>query len=399
MFAGVLTREGYGRIGPALRSCAMARHPHAIDPADVAAVQAALERSLAGAGPAVLPIPPTGLPAGLADDGAVRPDESTAVVIVTSGSTGEPKAVELSAAAVRAGAEATHSRLGGPGQWLLSLPVSGVAGLQVLTRSLLSGIAPVIVAPSLRGSAFADGVAAMTGNRRYAALVPTQLHRLLGDQVSKEALADLDGVLIGGAAAGPDLLEPARAAGVRVVTTYGMTETCGGCVYDGLSLDGMGVALGADARIRLAGPMLFTGYLGQPDLTAEVLRGGWFTTSDLGELDADGLLRVLGRTDDVVVVGGTNVSLPGVADRLRAHDLVVDAYCVGVPDAEWGTVVGAAVVGDSVPPTTDLQDWVRAVFPGTAVPRRVVRVAGLPMLPNGKTDRAAVEREFTGGSL
>jgi O-succinylbenzoic acid--CoA ligase len=121
-----------------------------------------------------------------------------------------------------------------------------------------------------------------------------------------------------------------RAAGFLVIANYGMSETCGGCVYDGLPLDGVGVAVAADGRIRLAGPMLFSGYLGRPDLTAEVLHGGWFTTSVLGELDADGLLRVHGRADDVVVVGGTNVSLPAVAERLRAHDLVADDRPAGL---------------------------------------------------------------------
>ncbi len=335
------------------------------------------------------------VPAGLGVDGHAVPSEGAAAVIVTSGSTGEPKAVELSAAALRAGARATHDRLGGPGQWLLALPLSGIAGLQVLTRSLLAGTEPIATDPSVRGNAVADAISSMAATRRYAALVPTQLYRLLSRPDQAAALATLDAVLLGGAAAGRELLERAAAKGVRVVTTYGMTETCGGCVYDGVPLDRVALALDTDGRIRLSGPILFTGYLGNPTLTDEVLQDGWFTTSDLGELDNDGRLRVLGRADDVVVVGGRNVALPEVADRLRQHERITDAWCVGIPDPEWGTVVGAVITGTSAPASDEVRDWVREVLPGAAVPRRLISMAELPMLTNGKVDRLRIERALT----
>jgi o-succinylbenzoate---CoA ligase len=364
----------------------------AVDPGDPVAVMSALHRALAGTGPPILPLPPTGTPTTLGEGADLAPTTGTAALVVTSGSTGRPKTVELSAAALQAGGRATHDRLGGPGQWLLALPLSGIAGLQVLTRSLLGGTEPVATEPSVRGAGVSAAIAAMTGSRRYAALVPTQLYRLLAEPEQAAALATLDAVLLGGAAADPGLFERATGAGIRVVATYGMTETCGGCVYDGVPLDRVALALDPDGRIRLAGPVLFSGYLGQPRLTSAVLRAGWFTTSDLGELDDDGRLRVLGRADDVVVVGGRNVALPAVADRLRAHERISDAYCVGIPDPEWGTVVGAVIASDAAPTTVEVQAWVGATLPGAAVPRRVLAVRALPMLTNGKVDRRGLER-------
>jgi O-succinylbenzoic acid--CoA ligase len=172
-----------------------------------------------------------------------------------------------------------------------------------------------------------------------------------------------------------------------------MAETCGGCVYDGLPLDGVGLAIAADGRVRLAGPTLFDGYLGDPQATAEVLVDGWFHTSDAGRLDEDGRLQVLGRIDDVVVSGGVNVPAAAVAARLREHPGVADAVVVGVPDAEWGHRVVAVLVGDLA--LDEARDWVGGRHPRSWAPREVVVVPALPMLANGKVDRMAV-RELAG---
>ncbi len=322
-------------------------------------------------------------------------DTPEPLVIETSGSTGVPKRVVLSRTAMRASASATQARLGGPGQWLLNLPATYVAGVQVLFRSVLAGTKPVLLDDH---PDFATAAAAMDGERRYVSLVPTQLTRMLRSPRDVEALRTFDTVLVGGAAVESSLRHRAADAGVRVVATYGMSETCGGCVYDGLPLDGVAVAVGPDGRVRIAGPVLFDGYDGQPGETAKVTAGDWFVTSDLGRLDDDGRLEVLGRVDDVIVSGGVKVPAAAVARRLREHPRVDAAEVVGLPDAEWGQRVVAVVVSQAgvaarnVPPLDDLRNWVSQVHPRTWAPRQLVRVREIPLLPNGKVDRLTVER-------
>ena len=329
------------------------------------------------------------------------PQEPEPLVIETSGSTGTPKHVVLSRRAMRASATATALRLGGPGQWLLNLPATYVAGVQVLFRSLLSGIDPVLLEEH---ADFAAATDAMTGWRRYVSLVPTQLTRMLASPRDVEALRTFDTVLVGGAAVEPALRRAAAAEDVHVVATYGMSETCGGCVYDGVPLDGVAVKVGGDGRVRIGGPVLFDRYDGQPGLTAEVMEDGWFLTSDLGRLDDEGRLQVLGRADDVVVSGGVKVPGPAVARRLREHPRIQAAEVVGVPDAEWGRRVVAVVVSPSgtparnVPPLDDLRNWVSQVYPREWAPRQLVRVAEIPLLPNGKVDRVALERVAAEGT-
>lgn len=304
------------------------------------------------------------------------------LVVQTSGSSGGPKDVVLSHAAVIASARATLARLGGPGHWLLALPVSGIAGIQVIVRSVLAGREPVVLAdhPSLRAAI--DALDAST--RRYTAVVPTQLYRwAAADELS--ALAELDAVLVGGAALNSDLQSAAEAAGIHLVRTYGMTETCGGCVYDGLPLDGAEFHIDDDGQILLRGPMLFDGYGShrrQP--------GSWFATADRGRVLDDGRLQVLGRMDETVISGGVNVSLPAVEEALRRAPGVSAVAVVGVPDAEWGTRVVAAVVlrEGSTADLAELRDAVEAAgLSRTWAPRQLVTLAELPMLASGKVDR------------
>jgi O-succinylbenzoic acid--CoA ligase len=294
------------------------------------------------------------------------------LVVETSGSTGEPKRVLLSRAAMRASADATHRRLGGPGQWWLTLPPSYVAGLQVLFRSVRAGTTPV------------DDAASLSHERRYVSLVPTQMSRMLDTDAS--TLQGFDTVLIGGARMEPQLRERADKAGVRVVTTYGMSETCGGCVYDGRPLNGVKVSTSDDGRIRIRGSVLFDGYQGDD---GSPLQDGWFVTQDLGHVDEDGTLTVEGRVDDVIVSGGLNVPAAAVAQRLRDHPGVREAEVVGVPDDDWGQQAVAVIVGD--PGLDELRDWVAREHPRAWAPRSVVPVEELPLLPNGKVDRLAVE--------
>jgi len=291
---------------------------------------------------------------------------------------------------MRASASATHGRLGGPGQWLLALPPSHVAGVQVIFRSVLANTEPVVL--DEYGDLVA-AVAAMSGSRRYLSLVPTQLTRMLTSDRDVAALRTFDVILLGGAAIGPELRKAAADVGLTVVATYGMSETCGGCVYDGIALDGVALALATDGRIRIGGPILFDGYDGQPDLTAEVLENGWFLTSDYGRLDDDGALAVLGRVDDVVISGGVNVSTRTVASRLKEHDAIAGAEVVGVLDVEWGQRVVAVLVAPVAAPGLEaIRDFVGATLPRTWAPRDVVVVDTIPLLSNGKVDRVKVEQ-------
>jgi O-succinylbenzoic acid--CoA ligase len=355
-----------------------------------------IEAALDGTGPAICPLSP-GLPepalrsiidalapAALeTPEGTIRRDSGrpteAAVLIATSGSTGQPKIVELSAEALTRSATATLRRVGAaPGdRWLCCLPTDHIAGVQVLTRSIVAGTAPVIHERFSAAEAVTSGV-------QHISVVPTQLRRMLDHDLSV-----FSSILLGGAAAPPDLLASARAAGGRILTTYGMSETCGGCVYDGVPLDGVSAAVGDDGRIRLAGPVLFDAYRLRPDLTAAVLDGDWFVTGDLGVID-DGVLRVRGRADDVINTGGEKVVAGEVEHLLRSHPAVADVVVVGRPDVEWGELVTAVVVGSVT--LEELRDHVRTTMPAHAAPRALEIVAEIPMLASGKPDRVRLRR-------
>lgn len=321
----------------------------------------------------------------LLDDWLAHPAEPEPLIVETSGSTGAPKRVVLSRRAVLASVAATTRQLGAQGRWVLGLPPTYVAGLMVITRSLVAGGPPVLLdgQPSL-----ADAVAA-AGEAAFLALVPTQLARLLESPTETAALRDCHTVLLGGGPLDPALRRRAEQAGVRVVATYGSSETSGGCVYDGVPLDGVAVELDPDGRIRLGGPMLFDGYDGDTALTGTTLVDGWFVTSDLGRWREDGRLQVLGRADDVVISGGVNVPTPAVAARLRQHPAVAAAEVLGVADPEWGERVVAFVVGDVS--LDEVRDFTAVELPRAWAPRQLVTLGALPLLANGKTDRTALK--------
>jgi O-succinylbenzoic acid--CoA ligase len=357
----------------------------------------ALRAALAGEFPlGVLPAgPPDAVAAARA---AMRPDEplepGADVVVATSGSTGESRAVLLTGSALRASAAATAERLGGAGSWVLALPPSSIAGLQVLCRSALAGRTVVALAGR---EPLAEAVARLPrGERRYTSLVPTQLRRYLESE--PDALRSFDAVLVGGAATDPALLGRARAAGVPVVTTYGMTETAGGCVYDGHPLPGVEVRIGPDGAVEIAGPTLALGYRLDPAGTAEAFPGGWFRTRDAGSLDGEGRLTVTGRLDDVVVSGGVNVAPQAVEAALREHPGVSDAVVFGRPDEQWGQRVVAAVVPapGASPELAELRDWVGERLGRPAAPRELHRVTALPLLHSGKPDRRRLAAELAG---
>lgn len=330
--------------------------------------------------------------------------DGAGTALATSGSTGSAHQVALSAQALRASATATATRLGGHGSWLLALPVDHIAGWQVLVRSALAGTTPTRVDGPFTPRAFRDAAGRLTGpGLRYVSLVPTQLRRLAADPPALAALAAFDAVLIGGAALPGPLREIVQDAGVRLHRTYGMTETAGGCVYDGTPLDGVTVRLDEDGRVFLAGPVLATGYLDDADRTAERFHTDaegtrWFRTDDVAEQVA-GQLHLLGRVDDMVNSGGLKVAPRPVEEALLALDGVSEAVVLGVPDPEWGQRVAAVLVGTDAHTDTDaVRDLLRGRLPDHWLPRQVVWVEQLPLLPSGKPDRLALRHICAGGN-
>lgn len=373
----------------------------AVDGSALAALLDAARHALAGTGPALLPVAAdagTALREAVGRAQDVPPRPGTALVLPTSGSTGRPRLVELGADALRASAEATHARLGGPGRWLLALPLTHVAGWQVVVRSLLAGAEPAVLGAPHRGGPAGPAVARALadGSVRYASLVPTQLAGLLDDAEATAALAGLDAVLLGGAATAEALRRRAVDAGVPVVRTYGMTETCGGCVYDEVPLDGVRATTEDGGRLLLAGPVLASGHLGEQVPGAFVERDGtrWLRTGDRATVDRAGRVRVTGRMDDQIVSGGVNVTPADVEDVMASMPGVRDVVVVGVPDPRWGQAVVAVVAGDerALPGLAAVRATVADRLGAAAAPRRLVVVAAVPHRGIGKPDRSAAAR-------
>lgn len=322
-------------------------------------------------------------------------DDDVALVVSTSGTTGTPKGAMLTAAALTASATATHARLGGPGRWLLALPSYHIAGLQVVIRSVLAGTAPIglDLSNGFDVGLLPDAVAAMGPGRRYTSLVAVQLAKALLDPAAAAALAELDAVLLGGGPAPVPVLESAAAAGISVVRTYGSSETAGGCVYDGVALDGVRIRLDS-GRIVLGGATLAKGYRNVPadDPFAEP---GWFRTDDAGTLE-DGVLRVVGRIDEAITTGGLKVLPQPVEAVLATWPSIADCAVFGVPDDRLGQRVAAALVlSGPVPTVGELREHVAQSLDATAAPREIHVVDELPRRGIGKLDRRALVARFS----
>ncbi len=324
-------------------------------------------------GEAVLPVDPD-LPDGeierLLDE--MKPEAAiasgVALVVPTSGTTGTPKGVELTHDALEAAARATAACIGSDpnDRWLCCLPLNHIAGLAILVRSRLSGIAPLI------HDRFDVAAIERETSATLVSLVPTMLVRLLDAGVD---LSRFRCILVGGAAIDPGLIERATRAGARVIRTYGMTETCGGVVYDGVALDGVELDFSPLGRVTIKGPMLMNGYRNRPELTHDVLREGWLHTADVGELDQEGRLRVLGRTDGMIITGGKKVSPREVETILHRHPGVKDVAVIGVPDDEWGQRVVAVVTPEapgSPPSLSELRSFVSKECPSYKAPTKLV---------------------------
>jgi o-succinylbenzoate---CoA ligase len=371
------------------------------------AVLADLAKALDG-GDALLPTPPDAPPA---TDVAEHPDlpDEVALVVGTSGSTGRAKLAMLTADNLVSSATATHDVLGGPGRWLLAMPAHHIAGLQVLVRSIVGGTHPLVLdlTPGFTADAFVRATQEITEttSRRYTAVVPTQLTRLLEDPAGRKALAAYDAVLVGGAATASAARAQARAAGVPVVTTFGMSETAGGCVYDGVALPGSLVHIDNDRHVVLGGRTVALGYLGEPRLTHDAFAVDsdgtrWFRTDDLGAFDDEGRLRIEGRADDLVNTGGLKVAPGPVEDAIvRFVPGVRDAVVVGTTHPSWGEAVSAAVTlqrGAPTPTVRDVRSALRGILPDHALPHRLLVLEAIPQRGPGKPDRRALAAAFGG---
>jgi len=368
----------------------------AIHASEPVAILEALRLALSAAGPAILPTGP---------DGARSTVPATvptpiALVIQTSGSSGAPKRVELSSNALLASAAASSAALGGPGQWLLAVPLHYIAGINVLVRSIAASTEPVILAPGhFDARGFLAAAATMDAEtRHYTSVVPAQLARLLdaadddaaGDSGALAGLRRFDRILVGGQSVPSELIERADALGIRVTRTYGSSETSGGCVYDGVPIGTCEVRI-RHGEIEIRGPVLADDYLGDPARTEKsfVMSGGarWYRTGDAGRLE-DGVLTVTGRLDRVIISGGVKVSLDELERVVRRMPGLGDAVAVPAESARWGEV--PVVVTTSPVDLSALRGAVATALGREAAPARVVVLDSIPRLATGKPNLVAL---------
>ncbi len=305
---------------------------------------------------------------------------NVALVMPTSGTTGKPKGVLLTHDALAASAHAVRQRIGHDlgERWLCCLPLTHIAGISILVRSRIAGSIPVI------HNDF--DIDAIEAERQVTliSLVPTTLRRLLDAGVD---LSRYHAVLIGGGPVPRQLLDQAREAGVNVIESYGMTETSGGCVFDGVALDGVSISVESQGRILLSGSVLFDGYHLDPELDRQVLIDGWFHTSDRGEMRNERLV-VTGRLDDIIITGGENVSASEIEMILLQHPAITDAVVVALPDDDWGQIPGALIVARGDPPTLkEIRTFVAARTQSHKGPRKIVAVEAIAKTATGKVDR------------
>lgn len=396
-------------------------------PLGVQTVLTALGAALAG-GPAIAPVPvaadgsltayATGIRNALqaTDPAASLEHEDVLVVVSTSGSTGDPKGVLLTETGMRAAAAGVERLLDGPGDWVVAMPVHGAGGIMVLARSMFAGTR-VHLDPSVGGAqpfdptVFAATVTAareVAGKQRlYCSLVPTQLQRVVDSGASGlGTLRQLDAILVGAAAAPAQLLTSLRESGIAVFESYGMSETCGGCAFDGMPLPGVSITTDAAdgrslGRLIVAAPQVAAGYRLR---AAPELQDGRLLTADIGTVALSGQVTVSGRIDDIVTVGGANVSLPAVAATLRTVPGIQDACVVAIPDPTWGSRVIAYLITNQQADESLTEQATHAVrdrLGRAAVPRTYVVDStamsllgnGIPLLPTGKPDRARLRSD------
>ncbi len=325
--------------------------------------------------------------------------DSTAAVLLTSGTSGDPRTVRLTFGNLLASAEGARERLGlGPDDcWLASLALAHVGGLALVARAAALGSA-LFLSEGFDFEAVRGRI--LNGQVTHASLVPAMLWRLLEEEEDPSVPESLRCLLIGGAAADPSLVRRARSRGLPVALTYGLTEASSQVATAppdlvaekpstvGPPLQGTQLRIGAQGQILVRGPTV------APDQVGD---DGWLDTGDLGVLDEDGHLRVTGRLTDRIISGGVNVDPAEVEAVLRGHPGIVDAAVVGIPDPRWGERVVAALVLDPEggPPLSEVESFVRERLSPPKRPKRFFSVPVLPLNQNGKVDSKEVRRLFS----
>ena len=297
--------------------------------------------------------------------------ENIAIVIATSGSTGKSKEVAFSACALIESARLTNEFVGAkPGdRWSLLVSENHAAGVNVLIRSLELGTLPITDI-----SAKAD----------FTAIVPTQLFRALnGENELLQHLKDAKAILIGGSAVDEQLLKQGRDNGLNLITTYGMTETSGGCVYDGKPLPGVEIKIGKTIEIK--SPTLAANYLNNQNAWNEKFKDDYFITDDLGVIE-NGILKISGRVDDVIISGGKNISLSEIERLIKEKFEGIEVAAFGTPDVEWGQSLNIAIVGNF--DLSEMENVLQSTYRIKA--KRILKLAELPRSALGKIDRSAL---------
>jgi O-succinylbenzoic acid--CoA ligase len=324
----------------------------------------ALIQALANVGPA--------LGCGPTSSKSVKSDIS--LLVATSGSTGTPKEIGITSEALLASARASNKFLKATkGQtWSLLLPLTHIAGINVLARSIELETEPIDLRNHVGTYPDAD----------FTAIVPTQLFNALnGDVDLLSHLKNAQAVLVGGAALSEELRSQAIASGVNIITTYGMSETCGGCVYNGEALDGVNFELTENQRIKISGAVL-------ADVEKE---NGWYLTQDLGRI-VDGKLKVIGRADDVIISGGENISLSAIESELNKKypQLLVAAFATS--DSKWGQALHVAVQTQDESVKAQISQALVTAMGNHAKPKSVILLDKLPQIGVGKIDRNSLAK-------
>ena len=346
-------------------------------------------------GDAVLPIdqrlPPTGkkllldamAPSEVIDASATssslpngRPlQEGDALVIASSGSTGSPKGIIHTHSSLLAGAQASASRLQltADDHWLVCIPVSHVGGFSVITRALHTGAA-LTLHPSFDATAIQE---ASTHGVTHTSLVATALSRIDTSLFRT--------ILLGGSSAPNNLPS-------NVITTYGMTETGGGVVYNGMPLDNVEAKI-VEGEIHLRCPMLMRAYR---DDQAMIPNDGWYSTGDMGAINDSGAISVYGRKTDMIITGGENVWPSVVENSLASHPNVDEVVVRGAPDTTWGQrVVAYVILNDSLGASnaallSNLREHVKQTLPAFCAPQQVIVLSQIPRTSLGKVDLQAL---------